>query len=108
MAEAPKSSQYGGYRVEYSKNPDIALLQQHWVNLEAKQESVFFLGWNWISCWLNSYQPDILLVTAYFDEAPVAMALFTESCEVRHKFVNSKQLLLHQTGDPQDPRAQQW
>ena len=98
--------QYGEYRVEYSKNPDIALLQKNWKTLEAQQETTFFLSWSWISCWLNTYQPEILLVTAYLKEAPVAMGLFTESCEVRHKLVTSKQLLLHQTGDPQ--RDQIW
>jgi CelD/BcsL family acetyltransferase involved in cellulose biosynthesis len=106
VAVTSKSRQYGEYRVEYSENPDIALLQKNWKKLEAQQESVFFLGWSWISCWLSTCQPEILLVTAYLDEAPVAMGLFTESCEVRHKLVTSKQLLLHQTGDPQ--RDQIW
>ena len=92
---------HGQYRIEYSRNPDFEQIRLDWDALASQHQPECFLAWNWISCWLKTYSPECLVVSAYHDDRLVAMGLFVECCERRHRFVVSRQLLLHQTGDPQ-------
>ena len=88
------------YQVEIIESVDIEQLQHTWITLQNSIEVPFFLSWHWISCWLHTYNPKVLLVTASFQDRVVAMGLFTRSTQMRRGFINSRQILLHQTGDP--------
>jgi CelD/BcsL family acetyltransferase involved in cellulose biosynthesis len=88
------------FLVEITDQVEIARLKQDWLSIEHQENLPFFLTWEWIECWLTSYQPKILLVQAVHEGSAVAIGLFTLSLEHRHKFIESRQLRLNQVGDP--------
>ncbi len=87
------------YLVEISSTPDLSRLENTWHDLQNIQNLPYFLTWAWISSWIKTYNPEIVLVTASHDESLVAVGIFTLSIEKRHGFVTSRQLRLHQMGD---------
>jgi hypothetical protein len=69
------------------------------LELEKKANPDYFLTWSWIYNWLQTYNPQITVVYAELRNTPVALGIFTESIELRHKIIKSNQLKLHQTGN---------
>ncbi|WP_420144810.1 GNAT family N-acetyltransferase [Sphingobium sp.] len=84
--------------------PDRAALAQRWQALEARAQGSFFLGWTWVSAWIDSYglRPDLLTVT---DEAgrDVALALMGHAMTPR-LLGPVATLSLNQSGDAQADR----
>lgn len=89
-----------GYHVKVSSVFNLELLRNQWLSIQTSRDVPFFLTWSWISTWINTYAPDYLVVTAEYDDNTVAIGLLTFSRSFRHNFVLSKQLRLHQIGDP--------
>jgi len=88
------------FEIEISQSYNMEELQQQWLFIEKGQNLPFFLTWSWISCWLETYTPDVVIVSARHQNQIVAIGLFTCSTQVRHGFVKSLQYRLHQMGDP--------
>lgn len=87
------------YTVDISHGYDFEQLKEQWLSLQADQDLPFFLTWSWISCWIQTYTPKILVVSALYDNKTVAVGLFTCSEDNRHGLIKSRQYRLHQTGD---------
>ena len=88
------------FEVEISHSYNIEELQQQWLSIQEGQSLPFFLTWSWISCWLETYSPNIVIISARYKNQIVAIGLFTCSTQIRHGFVKSHQYRLHQMGDP--------
>lgn len=95
-----------GYHVRVSRKYNLEILQKQWQNIQSRRNVPFFLTWSWIKVWIETYDPEYLVISAEYDNEVVAIGLLTYSREFRHNFVLSKQLRLHQIGDPQ--RDQIW
>jgi len=89
-----------GFEVEISHSFNIEELQQQWLFIQEGQSLPFFLTWSWISCWLEAYNPKLVIISARYKNQIVAIGLFTCSTQIRHGFVKSHQYRLHQMGDP--------
>lgn len=87
------------YEVEISHGYIFEQLENQWLDIQNKQDVPFFLTWAWISCWLKTYSPDILVVSASFKGELVSIGLLTQSIEKRHGVLKSRQFRLHQMGD---------
>lgn len=88
-----------GFEIEISHSYDIEELRQQWQRIQEGQSLPFFLTWSWISCWLVTYSPDLVIISARYENKVVAIGLFTRSTQIRHSFVRSQQYRLHQMGD---------
>lgn len=88
-----------GYIVEISDDVELGDLQEEWLLVQASQSVPFFLTWNWISCWIITNAPKIVVVLAKYEGSVVAIGLFTCSIEKRHGFIRSFQYRLHQMGN---------
>ena len=75
-------------------------LALEWQELEAQATNEFFLSWLWIKTWLEVFTPAVFVLRVMAGEQLVAMALLSNSVEVRHKWLRSKVLRFHQTGIP--------
>lgn len=89
-----------GYHVKVSRKYNFNQLRKHWRRIQSTKNVPFFLTWSWIKVWIDTYAPEYLVITAEFNNEVVAIGLLTYSREFRHKFVFSRQLRLHQMGDP--------
>jgi hypothetical protein len=89
-----------GFEVEISHSYSIEELQQKWLFIQEGQNLPFFLTWSWISCWLETYSPDLIIISARYEDQIVAIGLFTYVTKIRHGIVRSHQYRLHQMGDP--------
>lgn len=89
-----------GFEIEISHGYNIEELRQQWLLLQRGQGLPFFLTWSWISCWLETYNPELVTISATYESQVVAIGLFTSSTQIRHGFVRSRQYCLHQMGDP--------
>lgn len=87
------------FDIAISREYDEASLRQQWLSIQKGQKPPFFLTWSWISCWLDTYKPEIIVVTAGYRGETVAIGLFTHSIQVRHHLISSSQYRLHQMGD---------
>lgn len=89
-----------GITAQFSLLPDRAELAARWQALEARSDAAFFLGWTWVSAWLDSYdvRPELLAVT---DDAgqDVALALVGRAMMPR-LLGRTATLSLNQSGDP--------
>lgn len=88
-----------GYEVEVANGYEYEKLQELWLSVQLKQDLPFFLTWSWISCWIKTYSPEIVVVSARWENKIVAIGLFTRSVDSRHGFIKSRQYRLHQMGD---------
>ena len=84
------------FEVEISHSYNIDELQQQWLFIQQGQSLPFFLTWSWISCWLDVYSPNLVIISARHKNQIVALGLFTCSTQIRHGFVKSRQYRLHQ------------
>ena len=89
------------YQFTISALDDINLLEMDWLALEAKSSCNFFLSWLWISTWIETYHPELIILRAYHSGEIVAIAALVLNKQRRHWFLNSRTLHLHQTGDPE-------
>ncbi len=89
-----------GYCIKIAHDYNLEELENQWISIQGNQDIPFFLTWSWISCWLKTYNPEIIVVSALYEDQIVAIGLFTRSNEGRHGFVSSHQYRLHQMGDP--------
>jgi len=87
------------FEIEISHGCSVEELQQQWLRIQRGQSLPFFLTWSWISCWLETYKPDLVIVSAMYEGQIVAIGLFTCSTQTRHGLVKSQQYRLHQMGD---------
>jgi CelD/BcsL family acetyltransferase involved in cellulose biosynthesis len=88
------------FKITISEHYDLIELGEQWKSIQLTGDYPLFLTWGWISCWLTTYKPRIYTLIAYLNEIPVCIGLLTESVQIRHGFIKSRQLRLHQTGDP--------
>ena len=88
------------YTISISSEYDFNVLKEHWLNIQNNEEQPFFLTWSWISAWITTYNPEFFVVTASLGDHPVAIGLFTKSIQKRKGFISSRQIRLHQMGEP--------
>lgn len=91
--------QLDGYSIEISSSLDIDKLKGHWLTIQQKVKAPFFLSWSWIEVWLKTYNPEKIIVSARYGKDIVAIGVFTNSIELRHCVIKSRQLRLHQIGN---------
>lgn len=75
-------------------------LGQKWRQLERRSACSFFQSWTWIGAWLSELpKPLELYVLEVVDgDRVIGLAVFGARTLVRHRFVRSRALLLHETG----------
>jgi hypothetical protein len=56
------------YDIEIFDRFDVTTSEPIWKYLEKLAKPKFFLSWQWISTWLQTYDPDICVVLACFDQ----------------------------------------
>lgn len=88
-----------GFEVKISHGYNKETLQRQWQLLQEGQSLPFFLTWSWISCWVETYDPNLVIISAMYENQLVAIGLFTRSTQNRHGFIKSHQYRLHQMGD---------
>ncbi|MBC8386241.1 MAG: GNAT family N-acetyltransferase [Gammaproteobacteria bacterium] len=87
------------YKIEISQSYKLEELKENWLEIETVAQPSFFLSWDWMSNWIETYAPELVVITAHYQNKLVAIGLFTYSTEKRHKIISSKQLRLNQTGN---------
>jgi CelD/BcsL family acetyltransferase involved in cellulose biosynthesis len=94
-----KSTVIAGFDITICPVSDIPELGSKWKSIQNRSRSTpSFLSWQWISCWLKTYQPKTLVVLTEKQGDPICVGLFTQSKVTRHGFIVSRQLRLNQTG----------
>jgi len=84
---------------------DFSKLKQDWLALESKSAPLFFLSWTWIGNWLkllpdnDNDNDNLRLLSASHNNQLVALGIFIEHNITRNGCINSKQWLLHRTGN---------
>lgn len=73
-------------------------LQAEWTDLEQRSELSVFLSWQWIGHWLEVYQPEVTVIRVKLNGRTIGLGLVMETREIRHGFLPSRCLRLHQTG----------
>ncbi len=94
-----KTYEQNGYQISVSTKLDMETLKQSWQRLENCNPMPFFLTWQWLSCWIKTYLPDVIVVSATHQGHVVAIGLFTSSLEIRYGLIRARQLRLHQLGN---------
>ena len=79
---------------------DIGPLEKKWRHLEQRSSCSFFQSWTWIGTWLSQLpKPVALYLLEIVDgDRVIGLAVFGARTLVRHGFVRSRTLLLHETG----------
>jgi len=87
------------YRVSVAPLLDSDSLKTDWLALQSRSKPPFFLSWLWISCWLDSYSPNALVLRVTQSSGQlIALGIFVTQAQHRHKLLRSNVALLHQTG----------
>jgi len=97
--EYHETYEQNGYLVKVSTSPEFESLKNNWLHLEKNNPVPFFLTWHWVSCWIKTYLPNVIIVSATYENRVVAIGLFTSSLEIRYGIIRSRQLRLHQMGN---------
>lgn len=87
-------------QIEFCSDFDLEEAAREWKALEAIACPSFFLSWTWISTWLESLSSPPVLVRAMRPGQVMAMGFLALTDAWRHLIVRSRQLHLHQSGDP--------
>ena len=84
-----------------SRLTNICPLGQRWRDLEERSSCSFFQSWTWIGTWLASLPKSVELYQLEVVEGDrvIGLAVFGAGTLVRHGFVRSRALLLHETGN---------
>src|SRR5262245_6486890 len=79
---------------------NIQPLGQRWRQLEERSSCSFFQSWTWIGTWLSCLprSSKLYLLEVVDGHRVIGLAVFGASTLVRHGFVRSRALLLHETG----------
>jgi CelD/BcsL family acetyltransferase involved in cellulose biosynthesis len=85
-------------QIRHYRLHDPNALQRDWLVLQAKADATFFLSWHWIGSWLAVYKPQVIVVEAQRDGVVCGLGLLVRQTDVRHFFMRSAVLRLHQTG----------
>ena len=96
---AASNTMIDNFEIDICHNYRFDDLQQQWLSIQDGQSLPFFLTWPWISCWLKTFDPDVIVVSASVDDRVVAIGLFTRSIQIRRGIIKSSQYRLHQVGD---------
>jgi len=79
-------------------------LDVRWKELQTRSQHSFFTSWPWIEIesWLQLLPDDTnpLVFVAVTGNQTVGLAILVPRRTLRHGFIVSNQLLLHETGDP--------
>lgn len=77
----------------------VEKLESAWTELESRSDCSFFLTWDWIGTWLRTI-PGLTPLVLSVRNGPTLVGLgLLQPARLRHKFLKSNALLLHQTGD---------
>ena len=76
-------------------------LSEDWLLLEACADTTFFLSWSWVGAWLESYSPDVDVLSVHYKGELVALSLLCKSSFSSWKHFSSRRLHINQTGDPE-------
>jgi CelD/BcsL family acetyltransferase involved in cellulose biosynthesis len=98
IREYDQTIEIDGYQIKINSCCQYQTIKDNWTRLEDNNQSCYFLSWHWISTWIQTYSPNLIVVTASYGGELVAMGLLSESIAIRHKVIHSRQLRLHQTG----------
>ena len=85
--------------VSCHKLSDMKALAVEWELLASVSPHHFFLSWSWISTWLTSYNPDVSVLRVHHGSELIGLALIVETMQKRHGVLDSKILMVHQTGN---------
>jgi CelD/BcsL family acetyltransferase involved in cellulose biosynthesis len=80
---------------------DPAALATEWRELEGRAEPSFFQSWTWIGTWLAVSGITPLVLRVIEDGTLLALALLIERRVRRHGILTVRQLVLHETGNPE-------
>lgn len=81
------------------ERPDAATLESMWRGLEARSDVNFYMSWTWIGAWIAEAGPPDLVLAGRSGGELVCLGLLRRSRQLRHGFVSSRTLCLHETGD---------
>jgi CelD/BcsL family acetyltransferase involved in cellulose biosynthesis len=97
MTSGPVSEEI---RVSLGPLTDLAALERDWLGLQPRSDHSFFQSWTWIGCWLTMLPASIrpLLLRAIRGGRIVGLGVFVPHRTIRHGFVISNGLYLHETG----------
>lgn len=84
------------------ERPEPAELQRLWMDLEQRSEATFFLSWHWIGSWLAEAGPPHTVLVGRSGDEIVCLGLLRRAVQRRHRFVRSRTLFLHQTGNEEE------
>jgi CelD/BcsL family acetyltransferase involved in cellulose biosynthesis len=75
-------------------------LGQRWRHLEERSSCSFFQSWTWVGTWLSLLprSVELYLLEVVDGDRVIGLAVFGAGRLVRHGFVRSRALLLHETG----------
>jgi CelD/BcsL family acetyltransferase involved in cellulose biosynthesis len=78
----------------------IGPLGHKWRELERRSSCSFFQSWTWVGTWLSCLPSsvDLYLLEVTDGDRVIGLALFGRRTLVRHGFVRTQALLLHETG----------
>jgi CelD/BcsL family acetyltransferase involved in cellulose biosynthesis len=87
-------------RVALEPLTDPASLKREWLGLQQRSDHSFFQSWTWIGCWLQMLPASIrpLVLRATCGGTLVGLGVFIRHRTIRHGFVVSSGLHLHETG----------
>jgi CelD/BcsL family acetyltransferase involved in cellulose biosynthesis len=87
-------------RVSLGPLTDLAALERDWLRLQSRSDHSFFQSWTWIGCWLTMLPASIhpLVLRAIRGGTIVGLGVFVPRRTIRHGFVVSNGLHLHETG----------
>ena len=87
-------------RVSLDPLTDPAALKREWLELQPRSDHSFFQSWTWIGCWLRMLPSSIcpLVLRATCGGTVVGLGVFIQHRTLRHGFVASTGLHLHETG----------
>lgn len=87
-------------RVSLDPLTDPVALKRDWLGLQPRSDHSFFQSWTWIGCWLQMLPSSIrpLVLRATCGGTVVGLGVFIQHRTIRHGFVASTALHLHETG----------
>lgn len=78
---------------------DILQIQEKWCDLQSRSDNSPFLGWSWISSWLNSLPTLPIILEAKYEQKIIGLALLCKTSKLVFPGVRVKQLWLHRFGE---------
>jgi CelD/BcsL family acetyltransferase involved in cellulose biosynthesis len=91
-----------GVRITLEEIADVESVAPLWRDLAARSEHSYFMSWGWIGTWMHTLPEGIRLMLLRAEDRGrvVGLAIFVPRERLRHGFVRSRQLYLHETGHP--------